>query len=267
MPNVVGVRFRKHAKIYYFDPKDFDLVIEDAVIVETKHGLGLGKVVHFKDLPTEQIGNELRSVIRKATKKDITQAKRFSQKEQEAYEICLQKITQHTLAMKLIKAEYNFNGSHITFYFSAEGRIDFRELVKDLTTYFKAKIELRQIGPRDEAKILGGIGRCGRTICCYSWINRFKSISMDMPYHQFLGTKNPDKISGICGRLLCCLAYEEDFYKEKTKEFPAIGTQIKTAKGVGKVIDINIFREKIKIYLEEESTIIEVDKNDYQPSA
>lgn len=263
MPKVVGVRFRQHAKIHYFNPKEFTLAEGEFVIVETKHGLELGKVLHHKTLSEDQIGTDLHSIVRIANKKDLEQAKHFSQQEQKTHETCQTKILQHNLSMKLIKTEYNFNGSHIVFYFTAEGRIDFRELVKDLTATFKTKIELRQIGPRDEAKIIGGIGRCGRMLCCYTWINRFKSINTEMACNQFLGAKNPDQISGICGRLLCCLAYEDDYYKETKKDYPAIGTKVKTKQGKGEVVDINIFREKIKVFLEDH-TLIEVGRNDCQ---
>ena len=255
---VVGIKFHDHGKIYYFDPNNKEVEMYAHAIVETKHGLELGKVVHKKDIEKDNIEAPLKPIVRVATDKDIKQKAHFVAKEEEAFDFCKEKISELGLNMKLIKAEYTFNGSLIRFLFTSESRVDFRELVKMLTRYFRQKVELRQIGPREHTKLNGGIGKCGRTLCCYAWMNKFNSITLQMAATQLMSTKNIDKITGLCGRLLCCLQHEHDFYQEQSKKFPALQSEIKTKKGKGKVIDVNILKEKLRVILEDR-TIIEVE--------
>ncbi|MEI6221324.1 MAG: regulatory iron-sulfur-containing complex subunit RicT [bacterium] len=263
MATAVGVRVQKLGLIHFVDPKELELSVGESVVFETKHGLELGQVVNVKEQPNRTDDEQLMTVVRRAKQNDLSQATHFLEKELETHALCLSKIQHHALPMKLVKTDYNFNGTHVTFSFTAEGRVDFRELVKDLTQSLRTKVELRQIGPRDETKVVGGIGKCGRVLCCSSWMPKFKSISMDMAYNQYLGTKNPDKITGVCGRLLCCLSYEDEYYRDARKEYPEIGVKIKTKEGTGHVIDINIFREKIKVSIDG-GAIVEVDKHDYE---
>ena len=214
MEKVVGIRFKKAGKIYYFSPLDFDLSVNDAVIVETARGMEYGTVVVApKMVSAEEVVSPLRSVIRKATPQDSETNTENKKKEKEALKLCQQKIIEHNLPMKLVDVEYTFDVSKIIFYFTAEGRVDFRELVKDLAAIFRTRIELRQIGVRDEAKMLGGIGSCGRVLCCHTVLGDFQPVSIRMAKQQHLSL-NPTKISGICGRLMCCLKYESDDYEK-----------------------------------------------------
>lgn len=224
MIKVVGVRFKPAGKIYYFDPDELDIPANSYVIVETVRGLEYGKaVVSRKEVPEEDVVLPLKKVIRLATDNDLIQMEANEKKEQEAKDICLKKIIEHQLPMKLIDVEYTFDGSKVIFYFTAEGRVDFRELVKDLASVFRTRIELRQIGVRDEAKMLGGIGCCGRMLCCASFLGDFEPVSIRMAKDQNLSL-NPTKISGICGRLMCCLKYESDTYEcnKKCMKIPEI---------------------------------------------
>lgn len=226
MQTVVGVSFKKAGKIYYFDPSDIELRSEDKVIVETSRGIELGEVViHPREVEDEQIVQPLKKVIRKATPKDIEQMEINQQKEKEAYVICLEKIGNHGLPMKLVDVEYTFDNNKIIFYFTADGRVDFRELVKDLASVFRTRIELRQIGVRDEAKMIGGLGPCGLELCCKTFLREFEPISIKMAKNQDLSL-NPAKISGICGRLMCCLRYECDTYDDGPVEDEVITEEV-----------------------------------------
>lgn len=216
MVRVVGVRFRRAGKIYYFDPDGFNLAVGDKVLVETVRGIEYGEVVVApKEVPEEQVVNPLKPVIRRATAEDAEVVKANAAREKEAFSICQQKIREHGLPMKLVGAEYTFDRSKLIFYFTSEGRVDFRQLVRDLAAVFRTRIELRQIGVRDEAKLLGGLGCCGRELCCASFLGEFDPVSIRMAKEQNLSL-NPGKISGICGRLMCCLRFENDLYGDKT---------------------------------------------------
>ncbi len=257
MYKVIGIRFKKAGKIYYFDPSGFELSAGDNVVVETARGLEYGEVViGIKEVTEEEVVLPLKNVVRKATEEDDKQAVDNLQKEQEAFEACQKKIDEHDLPMKLIDVEYTFDVSKIIFYFTAEGRVDFRELVKDLASIFRTRIELRQIGVRDEAKMLGGLGSCGRVLCCHSFLGDFEPVSIRMAKDQNLSL-SPSKISGICGRLMCCLKYENDFYQEERKNAPHIGKIVKTPQGTGKIIDVNILRSTVKVEMAEDVQILD----------
>ena len=257
MYKVIGIRFKKAGKIYYFDPNGFDLLVGDNVVVETARGLEYGEVViGIKEVKEEEVVLPLKNVVRKATEEDNRQAEDNLQKEQEAFEACQKKIEEHELPMKLIDVEYTFDVSKIIFYFTAEGRVDFRELVKDLASIFRTRIELRQIGVRDEAKMLGGLGSCGRVLCCHSFLGDFEPVSIRMAKDQNLSL-SPSKISGICGRLMCCLKYENDFYQEERKNAPNVGKLVKTPQGTGKIIDVNILRSTVKVEMAENVQILD----------
>jgi len=248
--NIVGVRFKKPGKIYFFDPKGLKINRNDYVVVETSRGLEYGEVViPNRELPDEKITHELKPVVRIANNKDKAQAENIKKKEQEALEICLKKIEKHKLDMKLIDCEYTFDNSKLLFYFTAEGRIDFRELVKDLALIFKTRIELRQIGVRDEVKRIGGNGVCGRELCCCSFLGNFEPVTIKMAKEQNLSL-NPTKISGNCGRLMCCLKYEQDVYDEKLSRLPKTGSTVQTEDGVGIVDKVEILREKLRVKFE-----------------
>ncbi len=250
MVNVIGVRFKSAGKIYYFDPAGQDLKPGDAVIVETARGLEHGSIVLGpRDVPEEQIVAPLKKVIRKASDKDMEQIAQNKGKEKEALEICAQKIAAHGLDMDLVDCEYTFDNSKIVFYFTADGRVDFRELVKDLASVFRTRIELRQIGVRDEAKILGGIGNCGREFCCRSFLGDFQPVSIKMAKEQNLSL-NPSKISGVCGRLMCCLRYECDHYEDLRSGMPEVGARVVTVEGEGKVSTVNVLRNTVSVELE-----------------
>ena len=232
MTKVIGVRFRQAGKVYYFSPGKFYIKKGDKVIVETARGVEFGSVVAgVKEIPDEEITQPLKSVIRIATEEDKKTEEKNREKEKEAFDICLEKIRKHELDMKLINAEYTFDGNKVLFYFTADGRIDFRELVKDLAAVFRTRIELRQIGVRDETKIRGGIGICGRPLCCSTYLSEFAPVSIKMAKEQNLSL-NPTKISGVCGRLMCCLTNEEETYEELNSRLPAIGDFVTTGDGL-----------------------------------
>ncbi len=244
---VIGVRFRKSGRMYYFDPGELSISEGDGVVVETSRGVEYGDVVLSpREVPEEQIVAPLKEVMRVATPEDKEIHERNLQLEQEAFSVCQEKITQHTLDMKLVDVEYTFNGSKITFFFTSEGRVDFRELVKDLAFVFKTRIELRQIGVRDEAKMLGGLGSCGLPVCCKTFLADFQPVSIKMAKEQKLSL-SPTKISGLCGRLMCCLKYEQDAYESMRKLMPRVGKDVITPDGRGIVIDNNVITEKTKV--------------------
>lgn len=252
MVNVIGVKFRDGGKVYFFNPGDFELKTNDYVIVETARGMEFGIVSgEKKQVQDNDIIKPLKPVVRIADEKDIARYEENMKKRDSTMEICQEKIEKHNLDMKLVDVEYTFDNNKIIFYFTADGRIDFRELVKDLAAVFKMRIELRQIGVRDEAKMLGGIGNCGRGICCHEWMNDFHPVSIKMAKTQNLSL-NPSKISGVCGRLMCCLKYENDVYSELKKGMPNTGEQIKTDEGLALVIETNILEGKVKYRLIEE---------------
>ena len=247
MIKIVGVRFKNAGKIYYFDPVDFEIEKNIDVVVETARGLEYGKiVVGPKEIEEEKLISPLKPIIRIATEEDKAIYRENKEKAKETLEICQQKIKEHGLTMFLIDCEYTFDRNKLIFYFTAEGRIDFRELVKDLASIFKTRIELRQIGVRDEAKSIGGLGTCGRKLCCSSWLGDFQPVSIKMAKDQSLSL-NPTKISGICGRLFCCLKYEHDVYVEAIEKMPVVGSVVKVENQKGKVIEINPLLEQIKI--------------------
>jgi len=253
MVNVVGVRFKAAGKTYYFDPLEFDVKQGDNVIVETARGLEYGEVaMGRKSIPAEQFQKPLKGVVRIATDEDTQKYKKNKEMEKEAYQICLEKIRDHKLEMKLVEVEYTFDGNKILFYFTADGRIDFRELVKDLATVFKTRIELRQIGVRDEAKTLGSVGVCGRSLCCSQFLGEFAPVSIKMAKEQGLSL-NPTKISGACGRLMCCLKYEQDTYEELLKVTPKQGALVKTPDGNGTVEYVSLLKGLVKVKLDDEN--------------
>ena len=249
MKTVIGVRFKENGKMYYFDPGNLVIGDDDAVIVETTHGTEFGEVIL---MPTEieesKITSPLKPVQRIATPQDREQHEKNRLKEKEAHEICMRKIHEHGLDMKLVDVEYTFNGSKVVFFFTADGRVDFRELVKDLASVFKTRIELRQIGVRDEAKMIGGLGSCGRAICCRSFLPDFTPVSIKMAKEQNLSL-SPTKISGICGRLMCCLKYEQDAYETMRRQMPRPGREVITPDGSGIVLENNVITEKTKVKL------------------
>ena len=251
MIKVIGVRFRTVCKVYFFDPVDYDIKRGDHVLVETARGVEFGTVVGDpKEVEDDKVVQPLKPVLRIATAKDVEQEAANKEKEKEAFKICLEKIRKHELAMKLIDAEYTFDNNKVLFYFTADGRIDFRELVKDLAAVFKTRIELRQIGVRDETKILGGIGICGRPLCCHTHLSEFIPVSIKMAKEQNLSL-NPTKISGVCGRLMCCLKHEEETYEELNRRLPNVGDQVTTRDGQhGEVASINILRQLVKVIVE-----------------
>ncbi|MEF9896578.1 MAG: stage 0 sporulation family protein, partial [Clostridia bacterium] len=240
MTTVIGVRFKKAGKVYYFDPTDVWPKAGDSVVVETARGVELGEVISgAREVEDNQIVAPLKKVIRVASPEDIRRAEFNRAREPETFRICQDKIEQHKLEMKLVDVEYAFDGSKIIFYFTANGRIDFRELVKDLASVFKTRIELRQIGVRDEAKMLGGLGACGRQLCCDAFLGDFQPVSIKMAKEQNLSL-NPAKISGQCGRLMCCLKYEQDYYETTLKKLPRLGREAMTPDGPGYITDINV---------------------------
>lgn len=246
MAIIVGVRFKKAGKVYYFDPNGLEIKKDDFVVVETARGMEFGEVtVGPKEVQAKEVTNPLKKVVRIAEEKDIQQNSDNIRKKQKAMELCLEKIEKHKLVMKLIDVEYTFDNSKIIFYFTADGRVDFRELVKDLAGVFKMRIELRQIGVRDEAKMVGGIGSCGKGLCCHTWLPDFEPVSIKMAKVQNLSL-NPTKISGICGRLMCCLKYENDTYCHLRKGMPEVGEKIKTEHGISVVMDTNVLKQTIK---------------------
>ena len=252
MIKVIGVRFRTAGKIYFFDPVNFEIKRGDHVIVETARGIEFGTVMSgVTEVEEEKVIQPLKPVIRLANQRDMEQEAANKLKEKEAFRICLEKIRKHELEMKLIDAEYTFDNNKVLFYFTADGRIDFRELVKDLASVFKTRIELRQIGVRDETKIVGGIGICGRPLCCHSYLSDFIPVSIKMAKEQNLSL-NPTKISGVCGRLMCCLKNEEETYEELNRRLPGIGDYVTTEDGLkGEVQSVNVLRQLVKVVVEE----------------
>ena len=269
MVTIVCVRFKKAGKIYYFLPGEETLTIDDGVIVETARGVEYGTVVIGpKEVAKDSLVMPVKEVMRKATPKDLQQLEKNEEREEKAFAICLEKIAKRKLPMKLINVEYTFDMNKIVFFFTADGRIDFRELVKDLATVFRTRIELRQVGVRDEAKVLNGIGACGRPLCCSNFLGDFSPVSIRMAKDQNLSL-NPTKISGVCGRLMCCLNYEDDLYKKggdlyvkkdrtpspRDVEPPGIGKEVVTDEGIGKVLKVNHHKHTVKVQLEAGRTI------------
>lgn len=248
MTKVIGVRFRTAGKIYFFAPGKFDIKQGDNVIVETARGVEFGRVVSGpREVEDEEVVQPLKSVIRPANEQDRKTVEKNKQKEKEAFKICLEKIRKHKLEMKLIDVEYTFDGNKILFYFTADGRIDFRELVKDLAAVFRTRIELRQIGVRDETKIRGGIGICGRPLCCSTYLTEFSAVSIKMAKEQNLSL-NPTKISGVCGRLMCCLTNEEETYEVLNSQLPSVGDTVTTKDGLtGVVHSLSVLRRQVKV--------------------
>lgn len=249
MVKVAGVRFKKAGKVYFFDPHDLQVGKETPVIVETARGMEFGIVTSdIKAVGEDEIVSPLKKIVRIADEDDIAQHKENVKKKQRALQLCQEKIDKHNLIMKLIDVEYTFDNSKIIFYFTADGRVDFRELVKDLAGVFKMRIELRQIGVRDEAKMVGGVGTCGRGLCCHTWLPEFEPVSIKMAKVQNLSL-NPTKISGICGRLMCCLKYENEIYHELRRGMPEVDERVKTSDGIGVVVESNILESKVKVRL------------------
>lgn len=248
MTKVIGVRFRQAGKVYYFSPGKLHIKQGDKVIVETARGVEFGHVVlGTKEVKDEEITQPLKSVIRLATEEDKKNEEKNREREKEAFRLCQEKIREHELDMKLIHAEYTFDNNKVLFYFTADGRIDFRELVKDLAAVFRTRIELRQIGVRDETKIRGGIGICGRPLCCHTYLADFAPVSIKMAKEQNLSL-NPTKISGVCGRLMCCLTNEEETYEELNSRLPAIGDTVTTSEGLkGEVQSVSVLRQQVKV--------------------
>ncbi|KMY46177.1 stage 0 sporulation protein [Bacillus sp. FJAT-27916] len=257
MYDVVGVRFKKAGKIYYFDPGELEIAKDEYIIVETVRGIEFGKAV----IPRKQVGENdivlpLKKVIRIADEKDRFTVDENKEIAQQAFQICSEKVTEHRLDMKLVDVEYTFDRNKVIFYFTADGRVDFRELVKDLAAIFRTRIELRQIGVRDEAKMLGGIGPCGRMLCCSTFLGDFEPVSIKMAKDQNLSL-NPTKISGLCGRLMCCLKYENDEYESAKEQLPDLGEYINTPMGKGKVIGLNILEKIMQIELQGKERVVE----------
>ncbi len=246
MIEVVGIRFKKAGKIYYFDPDGQDIAAGCFAIVETARGIEYGSVIKGNmQVPDEEVVLPLKKVIRVATDEDMVTARENKEKEKEAFDICLEKITKHELDMKLIDVEITFDHNKLIFYFTSDGRVDFRDLVKELAAIFRTRIELRQIGVRDEAKMLNGIGICGRPLCCSTFLGDFHPVSIKMAKEQSLSL-NPTKISGICGRLMCCLKYEEEVYEELNKKLPNVGDIISTVDGTGEILSTNVLMQVVK---------------------
>jgi len=258
MATVAGIRFRKAGKVYYFDPTDVWPNAGDPVVVETVRGVELGETVTgAREIPDDKLIAPLKKVIRIATPEDVKRGEECAAKEKEAFTIGLNKIAAHELEMKLVDVEYTFDGSKLVFYFTANGRVDFRDLVKDLASVFKMRIELRQIGVRDEAKMLGGLGACGRSLCCGTFLSDFQPVSIRMAKDQNLSL-NPTKISGQCGRLMCCLKYEQDFYEVTLKKLPRVGRDIMTPDGIGTVTEIAVIREKVKVRMRQQDDTYDI---------
>jgi cell fate regulator YaaT (PSP1 superfamily) len=256
MPKIVGIRFKPVSKIYYFDPAGFEeLEVGDYVIVETTRGREAGEVaIAPKEVPENEVVSQLKGIVRRAEPWDLVQMEHYRHLEPETLEVCREKVAEYGLPMRVVKAEYNFDGSYLAFYFVAEKRIDFRDLVRDLAKTFKTKIELRQIGVRDEVKLMGGLGRCGRPLCCISFLSEFNPVSIKMAKQQDLPL-SPMEISGLCGRLLCCLTYENEYYTEVKRRLPRVGERVVTPYGAGKVTGINVLKETVSVELESEVTV------------
>lgn len=255
MANVIGVHLRNGGKIFYYDPGDNEIRLHDHVIVESSHGVEYGKVMTMpRQMDDKCFKHPPKKILRMATEEDAVRDEKNHEKEEEAYKICKQKIRDHKLDMKLVEAEYTFDNNKLIFYFTADERVDFRDLVKDLAGVFRTRIELRQIGVRDETKLIGGIGICGRELCCRSYLEDFAPVSIKMAKEQNLSL-NPTKISGVCGRLMCCLKNEEDAYEYLNKKLPRKGDEVKTQDGrVGEVQNVNILRQKVRVIFEVNDT-------------
>ncbi len=267
MKKIVAVRFKNAGKSYYFDPLHFDIKRGDNVIVETSRGIEFGTAVSdIREIEDEELRSNLKGVIRLANEQDIKKHEDNKHRQDEAFKICQEKIKAHKLAMKLIEVEYTFDGSKILFYFTADGRIDFRELVKDLANVFHTRIELRQIGVRDESKSMGSIGVCGRSLCCSQWLDEFVPVSIKMAKEQGLSL-NPSKISGACGRLMCCLKYEQDVYEELIRRMPKPEQQVKTPDGTGTVISVSLLKGIVRVATEDgtEKTIRDYNADEIKP--
>ncbi|MBI4284229.1 MAG: stage 0 sporulation family protein [Chloroflexi bacterium] len=255
MSEIIGVRFKRAGKVYYFDPAGIDLKANDYVVVKTARGLELGEVVIApKQVLANDVDQPLKPVVRKAEAEDIERAQKFEVKEREALAECGKLIEKLNLPMKLITAEYNFDGSRLTIYFSAAQRVDFRELVRELARRLQVHVEMQQTGPRDEAKLIGGCGRCGRALCCASFLSEFAPISIRMAKEQDLPL-NPMKISGCCGRLMCCLVYENEQYRQMKEQLPKKGQSVSTASGTGKVVGVNPLKTTVLVELESEAVV------------
>ncbi len=247
MVSIVGIQLQKNGKIYYFDRNGHEIKPGDFVIADTSRGMDLGEVViGAREVEEASAPASLKKIIRPATSQDIQHCTENRAREKEAYQICQKKIAEHQLDMKLVSVEYAFDNSKILFYFTANGRVDFRSLVKDLASVFKMRIELRQIGVRDEARMLGGLGACGRPICCGTFLDEFQPVSIKMAKEQNLSL-NPTKISGVCGRLMCCLKYEQDHYEQTRKKMPRVGREVSTPDGSGTVTELNIVKETVRV--------------------
>lgn len=268
MPKILGIRFKEAGKIYYFDPAGFeDLQAGDYVVVETSRGQEVGQVaITVREVPCETITGKLKGIVRRATAWDLTQMAHYRLQEDEALEQCRQKVAELGLPMKVLQAEYNFDGSHLTFYFASDQRVDFRNLVRELAGLFQARIELRQVGVRDEAKLIGGYGECGQPLCCATFLTEFLPISIKMAKQQNLPL-SPTEISGQCGRLLCCLSYENELYSEAMKKMPRVGQKIDTPRGPGEVVTVNIIKETVSVLLAESEITIEIPVKELEPPA
>lgn len=264
MLKIIGVRFKSVGKIYYFDPKDYDVKMGDKVIVETARGVECGEVALVdREIDETRFTNPVKGIIRLATPNDMKTIEKNRQKEKDALKICEQKIAAHKLKMNLIDVECTFDNNKLLFYFTAESRVDFRELVKDLAAVFRTRIELRQIGVRDEAKMLGGLGICGQPFCCSRFLGEFQPVSIKMAKEQGLSL-NPTKISGTCGRLMCCLKYEQDSYEDLLKHTPKVGAIVRTADGKGVVEEVNLLTGKLRVKMDKNDNVVVVKKDDIE---
>ena len=264
MLKIIGVRFKSVGKIYYFDPKDYDVKMGDKVIVETARGVECGEVALVdREIDETRFTNPVKGIIRLATPNDMKTIEKNRQNEKDAFKICEQKIAAHKLKMNLIDVECTFDNNKLLFYFTAESRVDFRELVKDLAAVFRTRIELRQIGVRDEAKMLGGLGICGQPFCCSRFLGEFQPVSIKMAKEQGLSL-NPTKISGTCGRLMCCLKYEQDSYEDLLKHTPKVGAIVKTADGKGVVEEVNLLTGKLRVKMDKNDNVVVVKKDDIE---
>jgi cell fate regulator YaaT (PSP1 superfamily) len=264
MSKIVGVRFKRAGLIYYFDPSDIELAIGNDVVVDTARGSAIGKVVLApKEVTSIELSDPLKPVLRKAQPDDLEQMKRMQEKEDEALARCEELVERFHLPMKLLSAEYNLDGSYLTIYFKSEKRVDFRAMLRELSSTLKTRVELRQVGTRDAAKLVGGLGRCGRPLCCASHLSKFETISMRMAREQNLPL-NPANISGVCGRLLCCLSYENEQYRVMKQKLPTVGETIATRLGVGKVIGGNPLKETVTVQLESEA-VLELPLSEIKP--
>jgi len=264
MAEIVGVRFKRAGKIYYFDPSGIDMAVDECVVVETARGLEVGRVViTSREINADEVVKPLKPVVRKAEPEEINHAEQYEKREKEAMEECNRLIIELGLSMKLLSAEYSLDGRHLTFFFSADERVDFRELVRELAGIFKVRVELRQVGARDEAKLLGGFGRCGRPLCCASFLSEFTPISIRMAKEQNLPL-NPMKISGVCGRLLCCLSYENEQYRNMKEQMPREGRNVTTPMGIARVLGSNPVKGTVLVELESKVSI-EMPVSDISP--